>query len=439
MGFLDNLFRLAGSSEQLPAVPVRGRTSLMSVDAQLEELHRRRANLVGTPPSIRDALSVPAIFRAVTLISNTVGSLAMEAYRRGVRMPQEDAPRLIVRPNPFTTPREFYRDTSYAMASRGEAWWWIAVRDTDGTPLSLYPVPPHELTVTPNERNRLRPVIKWRDTVMRNEDMVQIVLTREPGALRGAGPLQVCGAAVSVSVEAQQFAANFFMGGGWPSAVIKSAIDLSEDEATLLKEQWTETPNNQPKVIDPGVESVEPFGTNPSTWQLTEQRVQQNGEAARMFGIPGALLEYNASGSSLTYQNVTEVYTQFARTCLAPNYLEPIEQAMSDLLNGQTVSRFNLDGLLRADIKTRYEVHEIAINAGVYDEGYARQREGIDPGSAENAPVPLAPPQAIPTLLPVNRTALRELRCPHCGRMAGRVAGPAEIKCTRCGEMVVAA
>ena len=392
------------------------------------------------PPSITEALSVPAIFRAVTLISNTVGSLAMEGYRQGQRLRQEDSPRLIVRPNPFTTPREFYRDTSYAMASRGEAWWWIARRDISGAPTALYPVPPQELQVTPNDRDRLRPLIEWGQKRMPNEDMVQVVLTREPGSLRGSGPLQMCGAAVTVSVEAQQFAANFFIGGGWPSAVIKSALDLTEDEALALKDQWTSTPNNMPKVIDPGIESVETVGTNPSNWQLTEQRTQQNGEAARMFGIPGALLEYNASGSSLTYQNVTEVYTQFVRTCLAPNYLEPIEQAMSDLLDGRTVSRFNVDGLLRADVKTRYEVHELAINTGVYGPDYAQRQEGIIPGSSEVAPVPFSEPlsaiEGSASMYALSARSLSDLRCPNCGRLNGRAAGYAEVACKRCGTMV---
>lgn len=383
--------------------------------------------------SITEALGVPAIFRAVTLISNTVASLSMEAYRQGAKLPQENAPRLIVRPNPLTTPREFFRDTAYAMASRGEAWWWIASRDTDGAPLSLFPVPPAEVVVVENTRNRLRPTITWRDQAMKNEDMIQIPLTREPGALRGFGPLQACGAAVSVSVEAQEWAANFFaMGGVGAAPIIKSAVKLEENEAAALKAQWIETPNNTPKVIDPGVENVQYPEINPASAQLDEQRQFQNGEAARMFGIPGALMEYSAAGSSLTYQNVTEVYTQFLKTCLAPNYLEPIEQAISDLLTRSTVSRFNVDGLLRADIKTRYEVHTAAITAGVYDAPYAQRLEGIAPGDVENAPVPAAPPQAVPTILPYQARAAA-VRCSTCNKLLAETATPPyRMSCPRC-------
>ena len=53
-------------------------------------------------PSVKSALSVPAIFRAVSLISGTAGTLPMEVWRNGELLPPEQRPRLVVRPNPLT-------------------------------------------------------------------------------------------------------------------------------------------------------------------------------------------------------------------------------------------------------------------------------------------------------------------------------------------------
>src|SRR5262245_52668522 len=61
-------------------------------------------------PSINEALGVPAIFRAVSLIAQTTGSLPVEGYQNGNLLAYPDTPRLITRPDPFRTPREFYRD-----------------------------------------------------------------------------------------------------------------------------------------------------------------------------------------------------------------------------------------------------------------------------------------------------------------------------------------
>lgn len=442
MSILNTLGRLLVGD--LPPEPIHPRASseFPSFDEQMQTITGRSRDSYRIA-SVKEAMSVPAIFGAVSLIANTVGSLSLEAYRRGSLMGMEDAPRLIQRPNPFTTLRVFLRDTAYYIATRGESWWWVAVRDPiDGTPLSLYPVPPWEIVVEPNDRNRLRPTIKWADRIVRNEDMIHITYLPGRSGLRGVGPLQLCDAAVSVSVEAQEWAANFFS-GSLPSMVFSTEQNLTEEEMQIMDRQWLEKPNNVPRWLTDGLTPTEsPF--DPSKAQLTESRAANVGDVARMFSLPGALLEYQMEGSSLRYQNQDHIWGDFQRRCLSPHYLEPIEQEISDLLTRSTVARFNLKQLLRADPKTRMEVHNLAIPLGIYDAETAAREEGYQPGNVDYAPVPLAAPQARPVLLPPNRelgvrTSLEELRCPKCGWLAGRVAGAAEIKCRKCDTMVTAA
>lgn len=385
---------------------------LPDMQSQIAAL-RRRHFWPWRQVSPAEALTVPAIYRAVTLISNTVGALSMEAFRDGSRLAAADTPRIVQRPNPFATPREFHRETTYDMATRGEAWWWIAKRDADGIPISLYPMPAYQVTVTQNDRDLLRPIIEWNGVRMRNDDVRQVVLSREPGQLRGQGPLQACGIAVSVAVEAQDWAATFFAAGGTPSMVIKSALgELSELEAKKLKGQWLESGPNEPRVIDQRIEKVEDFSIDPAKAQLTDARRFSNGEAAVMYGVPASLLDHFESGASLTYQNVGQEYDKFVRACLWPNYLEPIEQVMSDMLTRSTVSRFSLSGLLRADVKTRFDTYNIGIPLGVYTVEEAREKEGLEPGDIETAPVPAALPQSIPARVPIQgRAAAEAIRC----------------------------
>lgn len=401
--------------------------------------------------AIREALGVPAIFRAVTLISNTTGSLGVEAYRNGVKLSDLDTPRLIKRPDPFRIPRDFYRDTANHLASRGEYWWWVAARDTDGMALSLIVVPPWEVTVTVNQRDRLRPTIKWLDREMPREDMIHGTFQLDETSLRGIGPLQACGAAVSVAVESQEWAANFYAGGN-PSWLIKAAGSLSDDpdtaihEADTLRAQVMGRDPNTPMVIDEGIEEVKDFPVNAQGSQMLDARMHDVGEAARMFGIPGSLLEYQSSGSSLTYQNLEQEFTKFVRTCLAPDYLEPIEQQLSDLLSRSTVARFNVVGFQRADVKTRWEVYKLAVDVLGQEEAasIARTGEGIIPGDVEFAPIPFSPPAALPTSLPIQQRAApvivpTEIRCEgtrvrngiiqKCGKL---LAADWHGRCPRC-------
>ena len=115
---------------------------------------------------------------------------------------------------------------------------------------------------------------------------------------------------------------------------------------------------------------------------------------------------------------------------------------MSDLLTRSTVARFNTAALTLADIKTRYDVYGVGIDKGIIDVPEARRFEGLAPGDVENAAVPFSPPQAVPSTIPVMRTA-EPVRC-NGRRMRGMVLtkcnrllaeqGPFTGTCPRCGK-----
>jgi phage FluMu protein Com len=82
------------------------------------------------------------------------------------------------------------------------------------------------------------------------------------------------------------------------------------------------------------------------------------------------------------------------------------------------------------------EVHGIAIPLGIYDADTAAQEEGYAPGSVDFAPVPFAPPAAVPTALPVARSAADGVRCSTCGAKIAESAGPGTvIACRKCKTM----
>jgi HK97 family phage portal protein len=443
MGVLDEFRDFGRMLRGLPPSDIQARSDFPSWDAQVAAFHGLPQPWQIASPD--EALSVPAIFRAVTLIANTVGMLNLEVYRNRTLL-IDDIPKVVTRPNPLSTPRVFFRDTAFYMATRGEAWWWIARRDSDGIPISLYPIPPWEITVEQNPDNRLEPTVKWLNKTIDLDNLRHITYMPDHQGLRGEGPLQKCGAAVSVSVEADSWAANWYA-GSIPSIVGETDMDLSPEDAKRLDKQWNEKPSNLPRWLPLGIK-MRDFGFDPAKAQLTETRHYNDGQAAVMFGIPGSLLEYSMPGSSLTYQNVEGEYMKFVRTCLQPNYLEPIEQEMSDLLTRSTTARFNTNEVQRADIKTRSEVYKNLTDAGVPGEaaGQIVGFETLDPNPSNVAPVPVSPPLAIPDRLPPDvRSSNLEVRCDgmttkrrhgvsrieHCNRLLSRT-GTFSGQCPRC-------
>jgi phage portal protein BeeE len=265
-------------------------TALPDLDTQVAAI-RDRTRPIGRRASIAEALSVPAIQRAVTLISHTVGSTSMQGWRNGSPMPE--TPIVLARPNPYETPYDHYRDVAFNRATRGETILWIANRDSDGYPLALVNVPPWEVQVQANPANRLRPTYYWggpekpgtikgtRYSVANPEGaFVHIMYHRDASGLRGEGPLQMCGLAIGVAVEAMQWASNFYTSGGTPPIVVHSAseLDVTVDpvsgltEAQTFKRDWMAGNPNEPKIVDPNVESVEQFEFNTAGAQMLDGR-----------------------------------------------------------------------------------------------------------------------------------------------------------------------
>ena len=413
--------------------------------------------------SVQTALGVPAIFRAASLIANLTGSLTMRVLHNQVELAPDRRPSIVKRPDPNRTPRDFFRDTAWNLAGYGEAWWFVSSRDRDNVAATLFNVPdPREVQVEDNERDPLRPHITWRgrstrDGSLNRDDMRQLTFLPDSTGLRGIGPLQMCGVAATVSVEAQEWAANFFSVGGYPSIWIKTAGDLSggadewsteeqteegiNSEAERLKAEWIRTPPNTPKVTDEQVLDIKSLDVSIGQAQALEARNWQNGEAARMYGIPGSLLEFQQAGASLTYQNLEGEFTKLVRGCLRPGYLEPIEQAMSDLLTRANVARFDTEIIEAPDVKTRYEVYQIGIMSGVITPEIAQAKEGYRPGDVENAAVPqpsFRPPVPVRLSGEVRCDGVHPDRPGRCNKLLS-TAGAFIGQCPRCKKQYASA
>jgi phage portal protein BeeE len=357
------------------------------------------------PVGIRDALAVPAVFRACTLISNLMGTFTLEAWRSGVRMDglegRPDPPRITQRPDPFRTSRDFWRGVGWNLATRGEADLYIGARDSYDLPLSVLNVPPAELMGEwADTRDELTHTVtwKWRDVPVRSRDIVQIVFAQEPGSPRGVGPLQLCGAAVSVARESLEWSANYYGGGGIPSVLLSPRTPISTQEAAVIKAAWMAGDSNTPKVAADVDATV--LSSNGQQADIANARLQSVADVACMYGIAPELLEHGmvGGGSALSYRNLSDLGTDLVRFCLVPGYLEPTEQAISDLLPRSTIGRFNVDELERADAETRFRIYESGIRSGVLTADDGKRAEGMLPGSSQYAPVP--PNAALPSIPP---------------------------------------
>lgn len=362
---------------------------------QLLRIQGLDASEVATPPSIREALSSPAIFRAVSMIANIVGSLTLEAWRNGVRMDDASAPRLVKRPGVLGIPRDFFRDTAYSLATRGEYIWWVVDRDDEGLARALLLLPSGEVNVDWDENFPLIRTYTWRNKKLPTDDIEHGFFMREVNGLRGFGPLQLCGAAINVAVEADRWAARFFRKGGVPSMILSTPNNLNAGDAGRLVDQWLEREANEVRVAAGGLKA-ETNQVNPEQAQLLDSRKHSAADVATMFGLDADILNAAVSGSSLTYQNVGQRFDSMIRSTISPNYLEPIEHGISERLTRTTVARFDLTGLMRADVQTQANVYSTLTTAGL-EASQAAAIAGLD-SLVDTEPIPA--PEAVRIAVP---------------------------------------
>jgi HK97 family phage portal protein len=353
----------------------------------------RRSGISGIP-------QLAVLERGIELIASSVAQLAVIAYDRGV--PMESQPRIVDRPDPWSTRYTFLNTTVRSMIEEGDAFWFLFDHDPEtNRARGARPVPANEVSVNLDERARFLPVYDWRGQRMKpGYDFLHIPLAPRVGQVRGVSPIREAARTLWAIEAAESFAAGHFTGAGVPSGTINSPQALTETEATKLKQQWLAShsgPVPVPAVLSGGI-TYEPNGTNPEDSQLVETREHGVATVARILGIPAPLLLVSLSSSSVTYQNISAVFGEFMRATVAPMYLAPIEGAWSDLVGRTQSVRFDIGEIGRIDVEGRYRIYQMGRELGLFDAEQIAKYEGIRP--PDQVPTPFAPISAPKVAVP---------------------------------------
>jgi HK97 family phage portal protein len=111
-------------------------------------------------------------------------------------------------------------------------------------------------------------------------------------------------------------------------------------------------------------------------------------QVAAIYRVPPEDIGGETSGSSLTYKSLEQDMARFNTRTMRPiatrweSVLSPYLQPSAEYV------RANLDAGVRADLKTRYEAHEIALRAGFLTKDEVRALEERPPLPQPETPQP---------------------------------------------------
>jgi len=331
-----------------------------------------------TPPAVRpasaDPLGLDAIYRAVQLLQTAASQLTMDVWRGPARIA---TPSWVATPDPWSHGPAFLDETVSSLALRGNAYWRVQ-RAPDGGIFALEVLDPTDVMIEvpasgPN-------VYHVGGAGLLPRDIAHLALLRRPGRRTpyGLGPIQACRETVTGAARIRQWADQWLDQASIPNGVLTSDQPLTTADATTLKNRFLASVKaTEPVVLGQGT-TYKPLLLTPNEMQWLDTQNFNVVAIARLFGIPPRLMLAAIEGTSQTYANQSQEELSFVRwTVMA--YLREIEAAVTWLLPRSQTARFNLDAILRADTKTRYESHQIGITAGFLTVPEVRTIEGLPP------------------------------------------------------------
>ena len=330
-----------------------------------------------------NALTFTAVWAAIRLLSESVSSLPLGVYSKtdGDKIIAENNPvysLLKIRPNNYQSKITFLEKVMMDLLTEGNSYVRIE-RNRGAIPTALLPLNADDVN------------IKFIDGVLFYEtgsniydasDVLHFKTITKDGII-GLSPIDQCKNSIGWGMAVEEFGNTFFKNGAKLSGVLQTDRALSETAIGRLKNSFNNvyaqlTGANSTVVLEEGL-TFKPISISAEQAQFLASRTFSIEEVARIFNIPPHMLK-DLSKSS--FNNIEMQSQEFVTYTLMP-YLTRIEQEMNLKLFrtneiGKTFVEFNVNGLLRGNVKDRSEFYRTMLNIGAMSINEIRNKENMN-------------------------------------------------------------
>lgn len=330
------------------------------------------------------ALTLTAVWCAIRLLAESVSSLPISVYTKqanGDKLEDTKSPiyNLIkFKPNYYQNKITFFEFIMLSICTEGNSYVQI-VRNNSGTPVQLICLDPSNVTVVVNNNEVFYQI---DGGVLDSSDILHFKTITDDG-VTGLSPIDQCAKALNWGVSLEEFGSTFFSNGAKPSSILQTDRALSDTALQRLKTSFNNNygklkNSNSTIVLEEGL-TFKPISISPEQAQFLSSRQFSIEEVARIFNVPPHMLK-DLSKSS--FNNIEMQSQEFVTYTLMP-YITRIEQEMNLKLFrtnelGKTFVEFNVNGLLRGDVKSRTEAYKTAITNGYMSINEVRQKENMN-------------------------------------------------------------
>lgn len=205
--------------------------------------------------------------------------------------------------------------------------------------------------------------------------------TTDPNQPRGVGPLAAAGARIVTIGVLQRYVQNLSETGGRPLWWITSDKVLDQDDANEYQKRVTDARRRnagEPAVLGKGATVGQAQAMSAKDMALLEISQWNESRIATKLGVPPYVLGLPSGGDSMTYSNVSQLFTFHDRAWLRPK-ANAVMSALSNWLlpAGQAVE-LNRDEYTRPELKERAEAYEILTRSEILGVAEAQRMERFD-------------------------------------------------------------
>ena len=376
MGIFDIFLQKEARSLENPNVPVSSDNFLqmMGWGGSTSE--------AGIPINIDNALGVPSIWAAVNFISGTLASLPLEIYENDEKVNDGIGAWINRAVNPSVSSFQWRKYTFEQVLTGGRSVTLI-IKNGRGDVTDLVPLDPSNLHVHQSKTDDFpTKTYRTKNQVYQADEVIDITYMVKHNMLDIRGPIMTNKDIVGLAIAATNYGSKSFQSGGIPPAVLQgpfqsgvAATRASEDVAAATAKLARE---GRSVLALPSGHELKSVGFSPDDMQLIELQRFCIEQIARIYSLPPVFLQDLSNG---TYSNVEQQDLHFVKHTLR-RWIEQTEQEMNLKLFGRESNkevRFNVDSLLRGDLKTRMEGHATSIQNGIKTPNEVREIEGLDP------------------------------------------------------------
>jgi HK97 family phage portal protein len=360
---------------------------------EIPGIERPNANILSvyglgdiTLPSVTvdTALTVPAVWAAVTFLSRTLAALPLHAYRlqneNGERIKGGLETLIHEAPNPewssFKLRQHFWQQVF--TGGRG----LLYIERSGSNIVGLWPVDPGKVQIKRSATGQTAYSIGAK--VYPASDIIDVAFMLRADGLKHYGPITQGAAVIQLALAMNTYGSTFFAGGGVPPLALVGPLPAGPEAMRRALEQTQQAidqarASGKPIVNIPAGYELKPIGIDPDKGQMTDGQRFAVEQIARLFNLPPIFLQ---DLTRATFTNSEQQDLHLVKH-LVGQWAELFEQELNLKLfgqrNGGRYVEHNLDGLLRGDFKTRAEAVASLVQCAVYSPETGAKYMGQEP------------------------------------------------------------